>query len=823
MADKLEQVAIRMVEQPPLYSEKPMDSPRAAIQVMQEFLSQMDRELFCIVNLQADLRPINMNIVSVGALDHALTHPREVFKSAILSNASGMILIHNHPSGNLTPSQADIAVTDRLQRAGAILGIQIYDHIIVSKEKLYYSFQEKGLVQTESLTYTGDLNELQLDGQMVAEDTQRFQLPGKDIDSILKSLETGVTNLFNSEKYTEYLKTMAKFHNYSFNNTLLIALQRPDATMVTGYRNWQSMGRQVKKGEKGITIIAPTPIKKKQMREVLDENRLPVLDDKGKPVYKEVEVKIPRFKAITVFDIAQTVGDPIELPVPEELKDAVEDYELFMEAIKEISTVPIRFDEISGNAKGYYHNEQKEIVLKKGMSETQTIKTVIHESAHARLHDKELMKNAGEEKDRLTKEVEAESIAYCVCSAFHLDTSDYSFPYIASWSSGKEMKELKMSMDTIKHTAGEIIDELSEKLMELTAERKAELENEQKKLLIPAMEAAGYRYEEPDSSDGTIKFVPDGIHEISGPLYAESWDDVREWLDHTIRTEPFDRERIERVLHPEQFDKTSEQMMFEMTGTRFSIYQIPSGSPGWTYKFKGTEALQNQRTEIKASDYQCVYSAQMLPSDNLETIYSMFSDNYPADFKSHSLSVSDVIVTNQGAEMHAYYVDVSGFTELPDFPEQRREILGLDGEQPDFDLLNDSNCISFYVAECSEFPVLGECYQDLTLQQAFQIYDSIPDERMNGIKCIGFNLQDGSDYEGMFDLVRGNEVLKETINSIPYFKESHHVQGAIREAEKELRNREILKDKPVSVEKDQKDQQNQERKQMKAKRREECL
>ena len=173
---------------------------------------------------------------------------------------------------------------------------------------------------------------------------------------------------------------MAKFHNYSFNNTLLIALQRPDATMVTGYRNWQSMGRQVKKGEKGITIIAPTPIKKKQMREVLDENRRPVLDEKGEPVFKEVEVKLPRFKAITVFDIAQTVGEPIELLEPEELREAVNDYDLFMKAITEISSVPIRFDEISGNAKGYYHTEKKEIVIKKEMSESQTIKTAIHES-----------------------------------------------------------------------------------------------------------------------------------------------------------------------------------------------------------------------------------------------------------------------------------------------------------------------------------------------------------------------------------------------------------------------------------------------------------
>lgn len=467
----------------------------------------------------------------------------------------------------------------------------------------------------------------------------------------------------------------------------------------------------------------------------------------------------------------------------------MKDYDLFMKAITEISPVPIRFDEISGNAKGYYHTEKKEIVLKKGMSESQTIKTAIHESAHARLHDKNLTGQSGIKKDRLTKEVEAESVAYCVCSSLGLNTSDYSFPYIAGWSSDKNMKELKMSMDTIRHTVGEMIEALSEKIQELTSERKTELENEQKRLLIPAMEAAGYRFKEQDSLDGTLRFMPDGIHEVSGPLYAESWDDVREWLDQRILTEPLDKERIGRVLHPEQFDKTSEQMMFEMTGTRFSLYQIPADSPGWAYKFTGTEALQKQGLEVKASDYECVYSGQMLPSDNLDTLYSMFNDNYPADFKSHSLSVSDVIVTNQGAELHSYYIDSFGFTELPDFAAQRQEILGITQEDLRFDILNDSDCISFYTAECSEFPVMGECHTGLSLEDAFEKYDQIPGERMNGVKCIGFDLQDGSEWSGMFPLVTGNSIDKELINSIPGFRDNRLVQRAMERAEKLLEER----------------------------------
>ena len=585
--------------------------------------------------------------------------------------------------------------------------------------------------------------------------------------------------------------------------------------MVTGYRNWQSMGRQVMKGEKGITIIAPAPVKRKQKQEVLDRDYRPILDENGEPVLKEVEVKIPRFKAITVFDITQTTGEPIELLAPQELQEAVRDYDFILQALKDISPVPIRFDEIEGTSKGYYHNIKTEIVIRKEMSESQTLKTVIHESAHAKLHDKEHMEKTGEKKDQLTREVEAESVAYCVCSALGLDTSDYSFPYIAGWSSGKDMKELKTSMDTIRRTAGEMIDELSEKIRERNAERKKELEEDQKKELIPAMEAAGYRFQE---KEGQMLFVPDGVHEISGPLYAKSWEDVRNWLYAAIRKKPLDRERIERVLYPERFNKTSEEMMFQMTGTRFAIYQIPEDSRGASYQFMGTEERRKQGTEVNASDYECVYSAQMLPSDDLPTLYSMFQENVPADFKSHSLSVSDVVVTNQGGEMHAYYVDRFGFEELPEFVSQRQGILGITKEDPGIDVLDDSKCISFYAAECEEFPILGEVYTDLKLEDAFAKYDQIPENRMNGIKCIGFDLQDGSDWSGMFTLVSGDKIDKELINSIPGFRENRLVQEAVSRAEKILKKRK--RDREHTPE-EKKEEMGKEKEQKRHRRREE--
>lgn len=618
---------------------------------------------------------------------------------------------------------------------------------------------------------------------------------GKDMNSILKSLETGVENIFTGDKYAQYLQTMSKFHRYSFNNTLLIAMQRPDATLVTGYRNWQSMGRQVKKGEKGITILAPAPIKRKREQEILDQNHKPLLDADGKPRTEEVEVVIPRFKPTTVFDISQTDGEPIETLAPEELTEAVADYDLFMKAITAVSPVPIRFDEIAGEAKGYYHSGDKEIVIQKGMSESQAIKTAIHETGHARLHDKDLMEKQGIEKDRLTKEVEAESVAYCVCSAFGVDTSEYSFPYIAGWSSGRDMKELKASMDIIRKTAGEMIDELSDNLQELLAEKKQLLESEQKQKLIPAMEAAGYHFDELESTDGNLRFLPDGTHEIGGVMISDSWNDVKEWLEGVVLEDPDTAERVERVMHLERYGKTSEELMFAGE-ERYALYQLNTESKDVPYEFVGMDFVKDHGMEVTAADYKCVYSGILHDSVSLDELYSIFNQNHPADFKGHSMSVSDVVIVNRDGDMKAYYVDSFGFADLPDFVRQRQEVLGIESTESHLDVGETSSCISFYVAECSEFPVIGEFHQDLTLEQAFEIFDQIQGSRINGIKSIGFNLQDGSDNEGMFDLYVGRTLQKDIINSIPGYRDNKLVQKAISDAEKIIEKRQAKKEKP---------------------------
>ena len=814
MADKLEQVAIRMVEQPPLYSNEPMNNPDVAIRVMNEFLSQMDRELFCIVNLQADLTPINMNIVSVGSLNEALINPREIFKSAILSNAHSMMLIHNHPSGNLTPSTSDIQTTARMQELGELMGISLVDHIITGRNGNYYSFRDKGEFPDSRVRFSTRVEDIDLTKGMVTEATAPYEevtdtkekgdvrdiptvqtatipLPvqGKDMDSIMQSLESGVEELFTSNRYQEFLKTMAKFHNYSFNNTMLIAMQRPDATLVTSYKNWQSMGRQVMKGEKGITIIAPAPYKKMKEKEVLDENQRPIMGTDGKPKTEQVEVTVPHFKAVTVFDIAQTSGEPIQTLAPELLTAAVQDFDSFMQAIQKISPVPIRFDEIDGNANGYYHNADKEIVIKKGLSESQTLKTAIHETVHAKLHDKEIMESLGVEKDRLTKEVEAESVAYCVCSSFGLDTSDYSFPYIAGWSSSREMKEMKASMDVIRKTAGEMIDQLTEEL-EIILEEKQKTElHEKYGILVDALEAAGYRYDYRESEPGHIVLAPDGTHEIAGYLQFESWGDIKDWLEDTIAEGTDISERVDRAMYPFKYDYTLEEEMFRGNGDRYAIYHVDEDTPGKQHLFMNMAMVKEDGITIDAANYKCVYSGRLHENEKLDDLYAVFNDNPPADYKAHSMSVSDVIITNRGGDMQAYYVDRFGFAELPDFAAQREKILDIVPEIENVDYENDLTCISFYAAECAKFPVMGEVHYDLTLPEALEAYEKIPSERMHGLKCVGFDLKDGGDYEGMQSLMIEGKIQKEFLNSIPGFRDNSYVQNAISRVEKYLEER----------------------------------
>ena len=303
--------------------------------------------------------------------------------------------------------------------------------------------------------------------------------PAEKLKEITDRLEQGITELFDSERYKEYLRVMSKFHNYSFNNTLLIAMQKPDASLIAGFTAWKNQfQRSVKKGEKGIKIIAPSPFKIKQETEKIDpQTQKPVIGRDGKPVTEEKEITIPAYKVVSVFDVSQTEGRELPNIAVDALTGDVEQYSDFFAALEKTSPVPIGFEKIEGGAHGYYHLEDKRIALDEGMSELQTLKTAIHEIAHAKLHDIDLNAPKDEQQprvDRRTREVEAESVAYTVCQHYGLDTSDYSFGYVAGWSSGRELAELKSSLETIRSAAANIINSIDGHIAELQKQHEAE-------------------------------------------------------------------------------------------------------------------------------------------------------------------------------------------------------------------------------------------------------------------------------------------------------------------------------------------------------------
>lgn len=307
------------------------------------------------------------------------------------------------------------------------------------------------------------------------------QQPNKNkeqLKEITDSIEQGIKDLFESEKYKQYLRTMSRFHRYSVNNTLLIAMQRPDATHIAGFSNWRNQfGRHVRKGEKGIQIIAPTPYKKKIDAVKLDpDTKAPVLDQNGNAVMEEIEIKIPMFRVVSVFDVSQTEGRPLP-EIVSDLTGDVQQYDTFMEALYRSSPVPVSVEPIAPTTDGYFSLTEQSITIRAGMSEVQTVCATIHEIAHAKLHNYGIANAESEQteetpkKDQRTKEVEAESIAYAVCQYYGIETAENSFGYIAGWSKGKELSELRASLETINQTASELIDDIDRHFMQLCEER----------------------------------------------------------------------------------------------------------------------------------------------------------------------------------------------------------------------------------------------------------------------------------------------------------------------------------------------------------------
>ena len=425
------------------------------------------------------------------------------------------------------------------------------------------------------------------------------------VQEITEKLEQGIKELFESEKYKTYLNTMSRFHNYSFNNTMLIAMQKPDATLVAGFKAWQkNFDRHVKKGEKGIRILAPAPYKIKEEQEKFDPVTGEIMLDKnGMPVTEEVEIKIPAFRVVPVFDVSQTDGKEMPDIGVNELSGSVEDYEDFMQALTEVSPVPITYEDIDGDAKGYFHTTDHRIAIQEGMSQSQTVKTAIHEVAHAKLHDREQNQDIDTvlDKDRNTKEVEAESVAYTVCQHFGIDTSDYSFGYIAGWSSDRDMKELKSSLDTIRKTASELITGIEDRLAELQKDRAVEQEQKQE-----------------------------------------------------LEESPANREA---------------QLLFGIED-RFGIYQLKDTEEARDIHFMGMDYLESKGIAVTKENYDLLYTAPLEEGTSLEDIYTRFNIDRPADFRGHSLSVSDVVVLHHNGENTSHYVDSFGYREVPEFTKE---------------------------------------------------------------------------------------------------------------------------------------------------------
>lgn len=648
---------------------------------------------------------------------------------------------------------------------------------------------------------------------------------------ITDRLETGVQELFESSRYMAYLSAMSKMHDYSLNNTLLIAMQ--GGSIVAGYNRWQDeFDRHVKRGEKGIKILAPAPFKVKQQMEKIDPaTQQPVIGADGKPVTEEQEVTVPAFKVVTVFDISQTEGKDFPMPYISELTGDVQQYQDFFAALERTSPYPISIEPISDGAKGRCFYAKQRIAINEGMSELQTLKTAIHEIAHAKLHAIDREAPAEEQAarpDRSTREVQAESVAYTVCQYYGLDTSDYSFGYVADWSSGRELTELKASLETIRATASELITEIDGHFAQLQQEREArqeqeavtvdvtpeaaapaQAEEEQAPALDPAAEPlvtvlwsespqlkdgqqmplheadalfarldaaypaeAGYdktafRIDcifqgEPDSYEGRQDFGDrDGslIEHIQS--YHQFYAQDENWKKHVIATtgiEGWEQDKAHRdmllgefvpymklhcslaqmeqtaqgrlqsgeTLTPEEtaylgallsyvqecrpmlnqgqyqlpeppkladFDQSLQDYKAQVQAEiaqeaaaagmtveeyaaagyeapqqdTFSIYQLRGGEETRDYRFEPYERLQAAGLAVDSANYDLVYTAPLDKSTSLEDIYRTFNIDHPADFRGHSLSVSDVVVLHQNGQDTAHYVDSFGYMEVPEF------------------------------------------------------------------------------------------------------------------------------------------------------------
>lgn len=575
---------------------------------------------------------------------------------------------------------------------------------------------------------------------------------------ITEGIEQGIKELFESDKYRQYLSTMSRFHRYSVNNTMLIYLQKPDATLVAGFNKWKDQfERHVKKGEHGITIIAPTPFKKKIEEQKLDpDTKAPVLDKDGRIVIEEKEVEIPMFRPVKVFDVSQTDGKPLP-QLANNLSGDVKQFEAFMEALRRSSPVPIFMEQISADMDGYFSPTDQRIAIREGMSQAQTVSATVHEIAHSKLHNYEKERQtaaAGTEaeevkpKDRRTEEVEAESISYAVCQYYGIQTGENSFGYIAAWSKDKELPELRASLETINKTAGGLIADVDRHFKDICKERGIDLaaQPEQEPTaveLAAAIDQLAFDYDPYEYKD-QVDDREEAVRQLTGDILSGNVEDMKNFLS-SVEAENENYTSAQKLLG--QLDR-----LVPAPAER----SIPEPEAGFHRYYITPESLEH-------GSYPFMVGGQIHESKEL------------AEY--------------EGGAVKAYgYIDYP----QPLSAEQLWECALVPSADNPPEVSVNTGSLTYYVAECMEFPSLGEYHENLSLADAIRLYEAIPAERMNGIKGIGFDLQDNSDYAGQFPILSGRTIDLDSINSIDYFRNSQLVQKAVSELMAAMPDVEVL-------------------------------
>ena len=640
------------------------------------------------------------------------------------------------------------------------------------------------------------------------------------LKEITDSIEKGIQELFQSEKYRQYLRTMSRFHKYSVNNTMLIYMQKPDATVVAGFNKWRDQfGRNVLKGEKGIKIIAPTPYKKKIEEAKLDpDTKLPMLDANGKAIMEEKEIKIPMYKPVTVFDVSQTEGKPLP-QLAADLTGNVQNYEVFMEAVKRSAPVPVFMEDLTG-MDGYYNDENRRIAVRTGMSEVQTVCAAIHEIAHSLLHShsketnevtpswKVVMVSEGGTKhdfssgfkteaeanhfaeaenwryldenrfewrleveedlsavkaaalSRNTEEVQAESISYAVCAYFGIETGENSFGYIATWSKGKELPELKASLETINRTASGLITDIDRNYKALMKERG--LDKEPESLAAEPVQEITVQEPEPVSApdNGAVPDPAISVESMNAYGYTDSnmlpltkeralelmERDVTVYMLHTDNTEAmaFDADEIRSFdgifgvevsewetvkdrFAPQDYEKA----FLDNPADSFAIYQLRDNDDTARLHYMNSEYLEKKGLSVQKENYAAVYAGNLDrrgdTQDKLNGLYETFNIRRPEDFRGHSLSVSDIVALKQNGVVSCHYVDSWGFKELPGFLKPENYLKNAEmAMEDDYGMIDGiiNNGPRKTVAELEEQSKAGTPISLLELAQAVQREDA---------------------------------------------------------------------------------------------------